>query len=298
MSEEIRTADANLHALHAERAALRLAAQTAGIVVWLDGDTYHASLNDAEATGATPGAALVALCVRLGEALDATSAELAAADHCATVAQHALDASRADLERLRAELTRRDAEHEAFCTMIRKNGVELHTGATFEVTLRDCQGYGGTPGIALLGLVFALNDDCGEREREIERLRADLDTLRNGVAWLGSELDRVKAWAGRWKRAAKRSARDWRDLVAAYEDMRAENAAVRRAARQLVVAWRKERAATEDARKDARYFLSELEAFIPDAATRLAEIKQRWPRLWKITRAPEVEPPQNDAETE
>ncbi len=53
MSEEIRTADANLHALHAERAALRLAAQTAGIVVWLDGDTYHASLNDAEATGAT-----------------------------------------------------------------------------------------------------------------------------------------------------------------------------------------------------------------------------------------------------
>lgn len=85
--------------------------------------------------------------------------------------------------------------------------------------------------------------------REIERLRAelaatraDLDTLRNGVAWLGSELDRVKAWAGLWKRAAKRSARDWRDLVAAYEDMRAENAAVRRAARQLVVAWRKERA--------------------------------------------------------
>jgi len=47
--------------------------------------------------------------------------------------------------------------------------------------------------------------------REIERLRAeldatraDLDTLRNGVAWLGSELDRVKAWAGLWKRAAKR----------------------------------------------------------------------------------------------
>ncbi len=218
MSEELNLADANLHA---ERAALRLAAQTAGIVVWLDGDTYHASLNDAEATGATPGAALVALCVRLGEALDVTSAELAAADHCATVAQHALDAT-----------------------------------------------------------------------------RADLDTLRNGVAWLGGELERVKAWAGLWKRAAKRSARDWRDLVAAYEDMRAENAAVRRAARQLVVAWRKERAATEDARKDARYFLSELEAFIPDAAARLAEIKQRWPRLWKITRAPEVEPPQNDADTE
>ena len=38
--------------------------------------------------------------------------------------------------------------------------------------------------------------------REIERLRAelaatraDLDTLRNGVAWLGGELARAKAWA-------------------------------------------------------------------------------------------------------
>ena len=76
---------------------------------------------------------------------------------------------------------------------------------------------------------------------DLAAARADLDTLRNGVAWLGSELDRVKAWAGLWKRAAKRSARDWRDLVAAYEDMRAENAAVRRAARQLVVAWREQR---------------------------------------------------------
>jgi uncharacterized small protein (DUF1192 family) len=48
--------------------------------------------------------------------------------------------------------------------------------------------------------------------REIERLRAelaatraDLDTLRNGVAWLGSELDRVKAWAGLWKKNANES---------------------------------------------------------------------------------------------
>lgn len=105
MSEEIRTADANLHALHAERTALRLAAQTAGIVVWLDGDTYHASLNDAEATGATLGAAIVALCARVAER---------------------------------------------------------------EVTTR-----------------------------------ADLDTLRNGVVWLGGELARVKAWAVLWKRAAK-----------------------------------------------------------------------------------------------
>ena len=67
MSEEIRTADANLHALHAERTALRLAAQTAGIVVGQNGDTYHASLNDAEATGATLGAAIVALCARVAE---------------------------------------------------------------------------------------------------------------------------------------------------------------------------------------------------------------------------------------
>ena len=110
--------------------------------MWLDGDTYHASLNDAEATGATLGAAIVALCARVAER---------------------------------------------------------------EVTTR-----------------------------------ADLDTLRNGVAWLGGELERVKAWARVWKRAAKRGARDWRDLVAAYEDMRAENTTVRRVARLLVAAWRQE----------------------------------------------------------
>ena len=137
MSEEIRTADANLHALHAERTALRLAAQTAGIVVWLDGDTYHASLNDAEATGATLGAAIVALCARVAER---------------------------------------------------------------EVTTR-----------------------------------ADLDTLRNGVAWLGSELDRVKAWARVWKRAAKGQ---WNRA----EWWRWRHGDVRRAARLLVAAWRKERA--------------------------------------------------------
>ena len=117
MSEEIRTADANLHALHAERTALRLAAQTAGIVVGQNGDTYHASLNDAEATGATLGAAIVALCARVAER---------------------------------------------------------------EVTTR-----------------------------------ADLDTLRNGVAWLGAELDRAKRWGALWKRAAKDGAWDWRDLAAA-----------------------------------------------------------------------------------
>ncbi len=72
--------------------------------------------------------------------------------------------------------------------------------------------------------------------RELNATRADLDTLRNGVAWLGTELDRAKRWGALWKRAAKDGARDRRDLVAAYEDMRAENAAVRRAARQLVVA--------------------------------------------------------------
>ena len=76
MSEEIRTADANLHALHAERAALRQAAQTAGIVVWANGDTYHAALNGAEATGATLGAAIVALCARVAEREVTTRADL------------------------------------------------------------------------------------------------------------------------------------------------------------------------------------------------------------------------------
>ncbi len=81
--------------------------------------------------------------------------------------------------------------------------------------------------------------------QENAALRADLDTLRNGVAWLGAELDRARRWGALWKRAAKDGARDWRDLVAAYEDMRAENAAVRRAARQLVVAWRGEKGRAE-----------------------------------------------------
>ena len=51
------------------------------------------------------------------------------------------------------------------------------------------------------------------------------------MAWLGAELDRARRWGALWKRAAKDGARDWRDLVAAYEDMRAENTTVRRAAR-------------------------------------------------------------------
>ena len=136
MSEELNLADANLHA---ERAALRQAAQTAGIVVWANGDTYHASLNDAEATGATLGAAIVALCARVAER---------------------------------------------------------------EVTTR-----------------------------------ADLDTPRNGVAWLGSELDRGKAWARGGKRAAtKHWINAWRlegilrgerarrqDAEAALLDMRAQS---------------------------------------------------------------------------
>ena len=179
MSEEIQTADANLHALHAERAALRQAAQTAGITLWANGDTYHAALNDAEATGATPGAALVALCARLQQSAEAWE-----------------------------DIARDEAK---------KHGEAL-------------------------AIVKRLRD---EESAELESTRADLDTLRNGVAWLGSELDRVKAWARVWKRAAKRGARDWRDLVAAYEDMRAENAAVRRAARQLVVAWRGEKGRAE-----------------------------------------------------
>ena len=90
--------------------------------------------------------------------------------------------------------------------------------------------------------------EADQNLREIARLRAeldatsaDLDTLRNGVVWLGAELDRAKRWGALWKRAAKRGAREWRDLAAAYADMRAENAAVRRAARLLVGAWRQER---------------------------------------------------------
>mgnify|MGYP000320034762 CR=1 FL=1 len=139
MSEEILITDANLREIerfHAERAALRQAAQTAGIVLWANGDTYHAALGGCEATGATLGAAIVALCARVAER---------------------------------------------------------------EVTTR-----------------------------------ADLDTLRNGVAWLGSELDRVKAWAGRWKRAAKGQ---WNRA----EWWRWRHGDVRRAARLLVVAWREER---------------------------------------------------------
>jgi len=139
MSEEILITDANLREIerfHAERAALRLAAQQAGIVLWLDGDTYHASLNDAEATGATPGAALVALCVRLQQSAEAWE-----------------------------DIARDEAK---------KHGEAL-------------------------AIVKRLRD---EESAELESTRADLDTLRNGVAWLGSELDRVKAWARVWKRAA------------------------------------------------------------------------------------------------
>ena len=81
---------------------------------------------------------------------------------------------------------------------------------------------------------------------DLAAARADLDTLRNGVAWLGAELDRAKRWAALWKRAAKDGARDWRDLAAAYEDLRAENTTVRRVARVLVGAWRKEKASAAE----------------------------------------------------
>jgi len=80
--------------------------------------------------------------------------------------------------------------------------------------------------------------EADQNLREIARLRAeldatsaDLDTLRNGVAWLGGELDRVKAWAGLWKRAAKGQ---WNRA----EWWRWRHGDVRRAARLLVVAWR------------------------------------------------------------
>ena len=147
MSEEIRTTDANLRALHADRAALRTAAQTAGITLWYS------------------------------------------------------------------------TEDEAYIAVFPAEPI--------------LSGIGDTPGAALFELLVATR-------MGLDSTRADLDTLRNGVAWLGGELERVKAWARVWKRAAKRGARDWRDLVAAYEDMRAENAAVRRVARVLVAAWRQE----------------------------------------------------------
>lgn len=39
--------------------------------------------------------------------------------------------------------------------------------------------------------------------RELAATRADLDTLRNGVAWLGAERDRAKRWAALWKAALR-----------------------------------------------------------------------------------------------
>ena len=62
------------------------------------------------------------------------------------------------------------------------------------------------------------------------------DRVRTPEGWVGEV---AQVWSGRdWYVVFSW---DWRDLVAAYEDMRAENAAVRRAARQLVVAWREQR---------------------------------------------------------
>mgnify|MGYP006921344869 CR=1 FL=1 len=207
MSEELNPADANLHALHAERAALRQAAQTAGIVVWLDGDTYHAALNGTEATGATLGAALVGLCVALGER-EATT-------------------------------------------------------------------------------------------------RADLDTLRDGVAWLGGELERVKAWAGVWKYKAKGQ---WNRA----EWWRWRHGDVRRAARLLVSAWRQ----AEKNEATARSMGWELYGLLKDWQTcekmwqpedtpcgvcQICRALAFWKTMYRkdlVQRTPEVEPPQNDAETD
>ena len=141
MSEENRTADANLHA---ERAALRLAAQTAGITLWYS------------------------------------------------------------------------TEDEAYIAVF-----------PAEPTL---SGIGDTPGAALVELLVATR-------MGLDSTRADLDTLRNGAAWLGGELERVKAWARVWKRAAtKHWINAWRlegilrgerarrqDAEAALLDMRAQS---------------------------------------------------------------------------
>lgn len=104
---------------------------------------------------------------------------------------------------------------------------------------------------------------------ELEATRADLDTLRNGVAWLGAELDRAKRWAALWKRAATRHwINAWRlegilrgerarrqdtdaalDSARAYADeveqergeLRDRALGILRVARQLVAAWREQR---------------------------------------------------------
>ena len=125
--------------------------------------------------------------------------------------------------------------------------------------------------------------EADQNLREIARLRAeldatsaDLDTLRNGVVWLGAELDRAKRWGALWKRAAKeyraaahfaccasrrresriqelraaieaerRVARYWNSVAVAW--MRRSGAqqnsleTMRRVARLLVAAWREER---------------------------------------------------------
>ena len=85
-------------------------------------------------------------------------------------------------------------------------------------------GIGDTPGLALVELLIATR-------MGLESARADLDTLRNGVVWLGAELDRARRWGALWKRAAKGQ---WNRA----EWWRWRHGDVRRAARLLVVAWR------------------------------------------------------------
>ena len=103
-------------------------------------------------------------------------------------------------------------------------------GDTYHAALNDAEATGATLGAAIVALCARV------AEREVTT-RADLDTLRNGVAWLGSELDRVKAWARVWKRAAtKHWINAWRlegilrgerarrqDAEAALLDMRAQS---------------------------------------------------------------------------
>ena len=85
-------------------------------------------------------------------------------------------------------------------------------------------------------------------EIEIERLRqenaalrADLDTLRNGVAQLGAERDRAQRWAALWKRAAKDERENAIVWAGAHAQTHIELGRVRRVARLLVAAWRQER---------------------------------------------------------
>ena len=222
MSHEVAEAAADA-GMHAERSALIQAAQRGGVTLWYSQeDEVYIAVFPSEPTirgiGDTPALALV-------ELLIATRAALESARDPDEVWEVRVQIDQKVFTRGSVPEMVRQAFHEGYARAL--DDAAYRTNAETEQPQMEY-----------------IPDEATEIARlraDLDATRADLDTLRNGVAWLGSELDRVKAWAGRWKRAAKRSARDWRDLVAAYEDMRAENTTVRRVARLLVAAWRGEK---------------------------------------------------------